>query len=301
MTFKKRGRPRKLAEEQEAEIAAYRAEHPDMYFKDVASFFSEKFGRELSGSAIFSTLDRRGVLQNKKTARPRHKDFIRYLEEPDFLSPRLRFDLSLLPDVLGRRVLQLQCDDGTAVLSLARLGAAEAVGYGTDLRQARRLLKAPSTENVRFTEKVGVYGGNEMLGPDGFDVVYMAIGTLGREKDLLLWAKTVTKLLRPGGSLFLREKHPIVDAIDENHRNRVMITKPYFRNLDRIAAVSAEDKSFTETEACPERQYSVGEIIGAVAAAGLMITSLSEHNSVPWEFLEEQMAEVENGTCLSGV
>ncbi|KAL1588608.1 hypothetical protein WHR41_02737 [Cladosporium halotolerans] len=125
---------------------------------------------------------------------------------------------------------------------------------------ARRLLKAPSTENVRFTEKVGVYGGNEMLGPDGFDVVYMAIGTLGREKDLLLWAKTVAKLLRPGGSLFLREKHPIVDAVDENHRNRVMITKPYFRNLGRIAAVSAEDNSFTETEACPERQYSVEQM-----------------------------------------
>lgn len=41
--------------------------------------------------------------------------------------------------------------------------------------------------------------------------------------------------------------------------------------------------------------HGIGEILGAVAAAGLRLTGFEEHRSVPWNPLGEAMQEGEDG------
>ncbi len=48
----------------------------------------------------------------------------RFLDDPDWLSDVVRFDLPRLGDISGLRGVHLQCHIGTDTLSLARLGPA---------------------------------------------------------------------------------------------------------------------------------------------------------------------------------
>src|SRR5437763_9236722 len=47
----------------------------------------------------------------------------RFVQDPEFLSGVVRFDLPRLGDVAGARGVHLQCHIGTDTISLARLGA----------------------------------------------------------------------------------------------------------------------------------------------------------------------------------
>jgi hypothetical protein len=43
--------------------------------------------------------------------------------------------------------------------------------------------------------------------------------------------------------------------------------------------------------------HDLGEIVTAVSDAGMQVTGLVEHDSVPWEALSGQMQQVEGGGC----
>jgi hypothetical protein len=45
--------------------------------------------------------------------------------------------------------------------------------------------------------------------------------------------------------------------------------------------------------------HGLGEIITALLSAGLAVTGLVEHDSVPWEALPGQMAQLGNGEWLA--
>lgn len=221
----------------------------------------------------------------------------RFIAEPDFLSEVVRFDRPLLGDIDGLRGVHLQCHIGTDTLSLARLGATMT---GLDFSPASlaqaRLLAEKTGARIDFVES-NVYDAVSALGTAQFDLVYTGIGALCWLPSIEHWAQTVAGLLRPGGRLFIRDSHPMLCTIDETHTDRMVVGYPYFETPEPM--VFSDGGTYVETDAefvqttTHEWNHGFGEIVTALLNAGLSITGLTEHRSVPWEALPGKMTRGE--------
>jgi SAM-dependent methyltransferase len=224
----------------------------------------------------------------------------RYVADPGFLSQVVRFDLPRLGAISGLRGVHLQCHIGTDTVSLARLGASMT---GLDfsaaaVEQARRLAGRLGAD-ARFVHGE-VYSAAEVLGRGGFDLVFTGIGALCWLPDIGRWAQVAADLLRPGGRLFLRECHPILWALDEARQDDLLVVRyPYFEREEPL--VFEDTGSYLQTEvvfqhaSTREWNHGLGQIITALLDAGLQITGLAEHDSVPWEALPGKMERIGGG------
>src|SRR5215472_5660274 len=214
----------------------------------------------------------------------------RYAADPGFLSEVVRFDLPRLGTVSGLRGVHLQCHIGTDTVSLVRLGASMT---GLDfsapaVEQARRLAQRIGAD-AKFVQ-ADVYSAAEVLGRGAFDLVFTGIGALCWLPDIRRWAQVVADLLRPGGRLFLREGHPMLFALAEvGADGRLVVRYPYFEREEPL--VLDDGGTYVQTGVVfqhtitHEWNHGLGEIITALLDAGLLITALTEHDSVPWEAL----------------
>ena len=223
-----------------------------------------------------------------------------FASDPGHLSEVVRFDLPLLGDIGGLRCVHLQCHIGTDTVSLARLGA-DMTGLDfspASLAQARRIARLAGAD-VRFVE-AAVYDAPGALGPEPFDLVYTGIGALCWLPDIARWARVVAGLLRPGGRLFIREGHPVLWALDDPRPDGLLAVEyPYFEREE--AMVFDEGGTYVDTDAVfthnrtHEWNHGLGEIVTALMAAGMDLTGLVEHDSVPWDALPGQMEPVGGG------
>jgi SAM-dependent methyltransferase len=223
-----------------------------------------------------------------------------FASDPGHLSEVVRFDLPLLGDIGGLRCVHLQCHIGTDTVSLARLGA-DMTGLDfspASLAQARRIARLAGAD-VRFVE-AEVYDAPGALGPELFDLVYTGIGALCWLPDIARWARVVAGLLRPGGRLFIREGHPVLWALDDPRPDGLLAVEyPYFEREEPM--VFDEGGTYVETDAVfthnrtHEWNHGLGEIVTALMAAGMDLTGLVEHDSVPWDALPGQMERIGGG------
>ena len=223
-----------------------------------------------------------------------------FASDPGHLSEVVRFDLPLLGDIGGLRCIHLQCHIGTDTVSLARLGA-DMTGLDfspASLAQARRIARLAGAD-VRFVE-AAVYDAPGALGPELFDLVYTGIGALCWLPDIARWARVVAGLLRPGGRLFIREGHPVLWALDDPRPDGLLAVEyPYFEREE--AMVFDEGGTYVDTDAVfthnrtHEWNHGLGEIVSALMAAGMDLTGLVEHDSVPWDALPGQMERIGGG------
>jgi SAM-dependent methyltransferase len=224
----------------------------------------------------------------------------RFADDPAFVSDVVRFDRPRLGDIAGLDAVHLQCHIGTDTVSLARLGARMT---GLDfsapaLEQGRRLAAAAGVE-VEFVES-DLYGAVDALGGERFDLVYTGVGALCWLPDVRRWAAVVASLLRPGGRLFIREGHPMLWALSDPRPDGLLVVEyPYFEQAEPL--VWDEGGTYVETDqvfthnVTHEWNHGLGEIVSAVLAAGLELTALEEHDSVPWDALPGQMTAIGGG------
>jgi SAM-dependent methyltransferase len=227
-------------------------------------------------------------------------DFERFVSDPSHLSHVVAFDVPRLGDLTGLTGAHLQCHIGTDTLSLARLGAQMS---GLDfssaaLDEARRLSDATGA-GIDFVQS-DVYDAVDALGGRTFDLVFTGIGALCWLPDIRRWAEVVASLLKPGGRLFMREGHPVLLAVAEPRPDGLLVLEfPYFEQAE--AMVWTEGGTYVETDAVftenttHEWNHGLGEIVGAVLAAGLELTALEEHDTVPWNALPGQMHDTGRG------
>jgi SAM-dependent methyltransferase len=218
----------------------------------------------------------------------------RFLEDRAYLSDVVRYDLPLLGDVAGLRGVHLQCHIGTDTVSLARLGASmTGLDFSEPALVAARSLAAATAVDATFVQ-AELYDALQVLERGGYDLVYTGIGALCWLPDIRRWATLVGSLLRPGGRLFLREGHPMLWAIDDQRDDDLLAVKyPYFETAEPV--LFTDGGTYVETDAVFEHNttaswnHGLGEIITALIDAGLAITGLVEHNSVPWDALPGKM------------
>jgi SAM-dependent methyltransferase len=224
----------------------------------------------------------------------------RFAEDQKFVSRVVQFDLPRLGDVAGVRGVHLQCHIGTDTISLARLGARmTGLDFSAPAVAQARALAEQVNSDVEFVE-ADVYDAVERLGAAAFDLVFTGIGALCWLPDVRRWAAVVAGLLRPGGRLFMREGHPMLWALAEPGPDGLLVVDyPYFETA--APTVWNEGGTYVESDATfvhnttHEWNHGLGEIVSALLDAGMELTMLAEHDSVPWEALRGQMERLEGG------
>jgi SAM-dependent methyltransferase len=223
----------------------------------------------------------------------------RLAAEPDRLSNVVRFDRQRLGGIAGLRAVHLQCHIGTDTLSLARLGAkVSGLDFSPASLEQARSLAARASVDIDFHE-ANVYDAVEVFGAGRFDLVYTGIGALCWLPDIERWAAVVAGLLRPDGRLFIREGHPMLWSLNELKTDLLSVELPYFEHVgpyvyeDNSTYVET-DVEFTENVA-HSWNHGLGEIVTALFDAGLRLTMLIEHESVPWNAMPGQMIEDDDG------
>ena len=227
--------------------------------------------------------------------------FDRFADDPSYLSRVVRFDVPRLGDVTGLRAIHLQCHIGTDTISLSRLGARmTGLDFSSASLAQARALAVRAHADVEFVE-AEVYDAPKVVEQGAFDLVYTGIGALCWLPDVAHWARVVSALLRPGGRLFLREGHPMLWALDDAPRDDgvLAVEYAYFERPEPLVweepgTYVATDVSFTHN-VTHSWNHGIGEVVTALMDAGLDLTMLQEHDSVPWNALPGLMTRDEQG------
>ncbi|MFF3901882.1 class I SAM-dependent methyltransferase [[Kitasatospora] papulosa] len=194
------------------------------------------------------------------------------------------FELAEVGDVTGRTLLHLQCHIGLDTLSWARHGAAHVVGLdfsGPAVETARglaRSLELPA-DRAAFVA-ADVYDAAQAVPDSSYDIVYTGLGALNWLPDVTRWAEVTASLVAPGGFLYLAEFHPFTDCLDDETGSTV--TYDYFSReawVDDSPGTYADLDAVTVHNRSVEWQHPVGEVVSALAAAGLRIEFLHEHDA----------------------
>ncbi|WP_329038746.1 methyltransferase domain-containing protein [Streptomyces sp. NBC_00178] len=208
-------------------------------------------------------------------------DLDAFLAGRDALRP---FELEEVGDVTGRTLLHLQCHIGVDTLSWARHGAAQVVGLDFSepaVETARGLARTLDLTPERATfVAADVYDAAQAVPDSAYDIVYTGLGALNWLPDIRRWAETVASLVAPGGFLYVAEFHPLTDCLDDETGSRVAYD--YFSPdpwVDETPGTYADLDARTVHNRSVEWQHPVGDVVSALAAAGLRIDFLHEHDA----------------------
>lgn len=222
----------------------------------------------------------------------------RFRTDPNFLSHVVQFDRLRLGDISGLDAVHLQCHIGTDTISLARLGARmTGLDFSPESIREATKLAAMLDAQVTFVE-ADVYDAADRLGTKRFDLVYTGVGALCWLPDIRRWADVVASLLRPGGRLFIREGHPMLWSLADARADGLLVVDyPYFERdepmvIDEPGTYVETDVTFAAT-VTHEWNHGIAEIVTAIMSAGLELSMLVEHDSVPWEGLPGQMRHLD--------
>lgn len=199
-------------------------------------------------------------------------------------------ELQELGRVEGKRLLHLQCHFGMDTLSWARRGARVT---GVDLSDAAielaRSLAREEGSDARFI-RADLYDLPRVLAEE-FDVVFTSYGVLSWLPDIGRWAEVVARSLRPGGTFYVVEFHPLADAVGEDGRT---LRHPYFHSPEPLEVEergSYADRGAELVHPAYFWCHTVGDVVSALAGAGLRIEFVHEfpystYNCFP--YLEER-------------
>jgi SAM-dependent methyltransferase len=211
----------------------------------------------------------------------------RFREDPEWLSGVVQFDRARLGDVRGLSGVHLQCHLGSDTLSLSRLGARmTGLDFSEPALEVARGLARDCGATIDYVA-ADVYAAAQVLGEARFDFVYTGVGALCWLPRIAPWAEVVSRLLKPGGKLFVREGHPMLWTLCEPRADQLMVVEfPYFESESGTEFV--QTKTYVEHEgelSAPrslEFNHGLGEIFASLRSAGLQLLAFDEHSSVPW-------------------
>ncbi len=197
-------------------------------------------------------------------------------------------EIEALGDVTGRSLLHLQCHFGIDTLSWARLGARVT---GADFSPkavalARSLASDLGFKDARFVQST-LYDLPDALEGE-FDIVYTSRGVLGWLPDIGRWARVVAHFLKPGGTFFIKEAHPVMQAFENGgvQPGELRLVYPYWEHDEPLTFEVKGSYADPEADAGDVVEHGwghgLGEIVTALIDAGLRIDSLVEHPYLEW-------------------
>ena len=190
-------------------------------------------------------------------------------------------ELRELGDVRGKSLLHLQCHIGTDTLSWARQGA---VVTGVDFSQQSiahaEKLQAELGIEATFI-RANVYDLPGIL-QDQFDIVYTSRGVICWLKDLDKWGEIVAGFMKPGGTFYIMESHPVGNIFDDTKADELRIIHPYFHSSEPTVwddeFPDYSDTTYVPTQPSFEWTWSLSDILNALLRAGLELEFFNEYD-----------------------
>jgi SAM-dependent methyltransferase len=190
-------------------------------------------------------------------------------------------ELAELRDVRGKSLLHLQCHFGLDTLSWAREGAiVTGVDFSPVAIEHARSLAAELGIPARFIES-DVFDLASKL-DEQFDIVFTSYGALCWLKDIDEWGRVVARHLRPGGTFYIVEFHPILNVFENTpDQTGLTIEYSYFYEDEPFAwpveGGSYAAKSETMTGITYEWSHPLSDVVMALLKAGLAIENVQEY------------------------
>jgi ubiquinone/menaquinone biosynthesis C-methylase UbiE len=193
-------------------------------------------------------------------------------------------------EVWCKVAIHLQCAGGTETLSLWKMGAAEVVGV--DISERMIAVARRKTEALRAPARwfcCDVFDTPHEL-DNTADLVYTGKGALPWIMDIQAWASVVTRLLKPGGKLYIFEGHPL-DWVWDMAATTYQLsstTGNYFSDsviTDRgwpMFATPIQEHANKDQLHVHERQWTLGEIMNSLIASGLCVERFEEYPDLFW-------------------
>jgi ubiquinone biosynthesis O-methyltransferase len=182
----------------------------------------------------------------------------------------------------GLRVVDIGCGGGLLAEPMARLGATvTGIDFSPDAIETARKLSADCGTPARF-EVAELYDTPHVIN-ERFDIVYTGVGALTWLPDIAAWGRVVATMLKPGGTLFIRDYHPMLWTIDDEQAQDALVVRyPYFETppvrFEHEFTYSDGDR-LTHTVNY-EWNHGLGEIVMSLIDNGLQLTLLREHKIV---------------------
>ena len=201
-------------------------------------------------------------------------------------------------DVRGKRAVQIGCNNGRELLSLAALGAIPALGIDQSsafLQQASRLAKVSGSDCDFLCTDIYAL---EQTATQQFDLALLTIGVLNWMPDLPRFFANVAGLMAPGAALVIYETHPILEVFDPLAADPFTPTTSYFCKEPQVETAAITYDGSDGGEGAPAYWFihTLGEIVSACAQAGLIIERLTEHahcnREVEYEKYQQRTAQL---------
>ncbi|MBI2171844.1 MAG: class I SAM-dependent methyltransferase [Chloroflexi bacterium] len=186
-------------------------------------------------------------------------------------------ELVELGNVTGKSLLHLQCHFGLDTLSWARLGAkvtgvdfsgaaitqAQVLSYETNLPAAFICSNLYDLPNVLDAQ---------------FDIVFTSYSALAWLPDLRPWAEIVARYVKPGGTFYIAEIHPVSQVFDDDAPSGPPAVKnPYFYSPEpELWQGDYADRTARVVNPSYNWVHSLSDIVNAVINAGLRVEFLHE-------------------------
>jgi SAM-dependent methyltransferase len=196
-------------------------------------------------------------------------------------------EIEKLGDVTGKSLLHLQCHFGMDTISWSRLGAkATGVDFSdTAIELARELAKKAGTDTDFVVSNVYDLRGNH---EGEYDIVFTSIGVLCWLQDLGEWARIIEHFLKPGGTFFLYESHPLMWVFDDENEG-LGIKYSYWHTKEPISwnddGTYANKEAKVENKKSYEWQHSVSDVLNSLIKAGLVIQEVGEYPDLWWQYV----------------
>jgi len=197
-------------------------------------------------------------------------------------SSLMPYELKALGEVSGKTLLHLQCHFGQDTLSWARMGAectgvdisdagiAMAQSLNRDLGLNAEFIRCNVLDTSQYVKKV-------------FDIVFTSYGVIGWLPDLTPWAQVIFDRLKPGGTFYMVEFHPILWMYDYQQEPPEL---KYHYNQDAVIYEEYQGTYADENSAITSKEFGwnhgLGEVVTALSNAGLRVEFLNEHDESPY-------------------
>jgi 2-polyprenyl-3-methyl-5-hydroxy-6-metoxy-1,4-benzoquinol methylase len=185
-----------------------------------------------------------------------------------------KLELEEVGDVKGKSLLHLQCHFGLDTLSWAREGANVT---GIDISDDAIVLAKELSKELQIPAQFvrsNVYDLKENL-HQKFDIIFTSYGVVGWLPDLNKWADIINHLLKPGGTFYMVEFHPVIWMMDDNFEQ----IKYHYHNVETIV------EQATGTYSNPDADINYTEY-GWNHSLAEVINPLLQHN-MQLQFLHE--------------
>lgn len=210
----------------------------------------------------------------------------KFVEDPNYIADGVEIQRSELGSVEGKSLLHLQCQLGTDALSWARLGASVT---GMDFSEraiaaAKKLFEDCNTPGRFFVAEL--YESRSVL-DEQFDIVYTGGGALIWLPDIKGWAKVMSAFLKPGGTFYINDFHPVMLSLDLGRDDGLLsITRNYFETDEPESideATSYAGSGVISNTRHFNWNHGIGEITTALIDAGLRIEFVREFQFVGYQ------------------